>query len=211
MRVLFKQVKWHRFWSHNNTFFLTVYTLHEHLEHLQCVLECLWEVNLKLNPLKWRLAREAVNYLGLVIMSGGLRSNPQLTDAVQKFPQPCENMQDVQIFLGKTSFYRSFISNLANVTHTLHQLKAKGVPFVLIWPAECEAAFLSIKSSFMTLPVIAYPCFGIRFMLKADTFTQGLGAVLSQVQENEKLHPVAYASQVMNPLRRTTVWLKLRH
>ena len=51
----------------------------------------------------------------------------------------------------------------------------------------------------VTLPVLAYPCFGKDFTLETDASVQGLGAVLSQVQEDEKLHPVAYASRALNP------------
>ena len=36
--------------------------------------------------------------------------------------------------------------------------------------------------------------FGVDFVLETDTSHQGLGAVLSQRQEDGKLHPIAYAS-----------------
>ena len=171
-------------------------TLHEHLEHLQQVINRLREVNLKLNPLKCRFVRKEVDYLGHVITAGGLKPNPRLTDAVQKFPQP-ENVQDVRRFLGMASYYRRFISNFAKIAHPLHQLTAKGIRFA--WTAECEAAFLLLKTRLVTPPVLAYPCFGKEFMLETDASVQGLGAVLSQTQEDGKLHPVAYASRALNP------------
>ena len=61
-------------------------TLPNHLEHLQTVINCLREVNLKLNPKKCKFAREEVDYLGHVITAAGLKPNPRLTDGVQKFP-----------------------------------------------------------------------------------------------------------------------------
>ena len=54
-------------------------TLQEHLEHLQRVIDCLWGVNLKLNPLKCRFVREKVSYLGHAIMVGGVKPNPRLS------------------------------------------------------------------------------------------------------------------------------------
>ena len=36
-------------------------------------------------------------------------------------------------------------------------------------------------------------------MLETDASIQGLGVVLSQVQDYGKLHPVAYTSQALNP------------
>ena len=171
-------------------------TLREHLEHLRIVIDRLREVHLKLNPLKCKFVREEVDYLGHVITVGGLKPNPRLTDAVQKFPQP-RNVQDVRRFLGMSSYYRKFIPQFAKVAQPLHQLTAKSVPFV--WTAECEAAFLSLKSRLVTSPVLAYPCFTKDFTLEMDASIQGLGAVLSQVQEDGKLHPVAYASWALNP------------
>ena len=123
-------------------------TLQEHLEHLQRVIDRLWEVNLKLNPLKCQCLREEVDDLSHVITAGGLRTNSQLTNTMRKFPQP-ENVQDVRRFLVMTSYYRRFIPNFAKVAHPLLQLTAKSVPFV--WTAECEAAFLSLISRLLPL------------------------------------------------------------
>ena len=46
-------------------------------------------------------------------------------------------------------------------------------------------------------PVLAYPKFGFgnTFILETDASTVGLGAVLSQVQDDGNIHPVAYASR----------------
>ena len=48
-------------------------------------------------------------------------------------------------------------------------------------------------------PILAYPYFDRQFPLETDASVQGLGAVLSQVQDDGLPHPVAYASQVFSP------------
>lgn len=96
-----------------------------------------------------------------------------------------------------SSYYRRFISNFARIAQPLHQLTAKGYPFH--WTAECEAAFLSLKTLLVSPPVLAYPCFTMDFTLETDASIQGLGAMLSQVQDDGKLHLVAYASRALNP------------
>ena len=171
-------------------------TLHEHLEHLRKVIERLQDVNLKLKPTKCKFVRGGVDYLGHVITATGLKTNPRLTDAVQEFPRP-GNVHDVRRFLGMSSYYRRFIPNFAKVAQPLHQLTAKGVPFD--WTKSCESAFVSLKTKLASPPVLAYPCFSKAFTLETDASIQGLGAVLSQVQEDGKLHPVAYASRALNP------------
>ena len=47
-------------------------------------------------------------------------------------------------------------------------------------------------------PVLAYPDFTEDFVLETDASICGLGAVLSQMKEDGKLHPVAYASRSLS-------------
>ena len=47
----------------------------------------------------------------------------------------------------------------------------------------------------MTAPLLAYPDFDKDFILETDASKRGLGTKLSQNQEDNKMHPVAYASR----------------
>ena len=47
----------------------------------------------------------------------------------------------------------------------------------------------------MTAPVLAFADFKKEFKLETDASGDGLGAVLSQKQEDRLYHPVAYASR----------------
>ena len=174
-------------------------SLSEHLYHLRKVIDSLKSVNLKLQPSKCKFARTEVEYLGHVITAEGLKPNVHLTDAVRNFPRP-QNVQSVRRFLGMASFYRRFIAGFAKIAQPLYHLTAKNVPF--LWSAECESAFIALKTSLVTPPVLAYPCFSKDFTLETDASIQGLGAVLSQKQEDGKLHPVAYASRSLNQAER---------
>ena len=50
----------------------------------------------------------------------------------------------------------------------------------------------------MNAPVLSFPDFKKPFLLEMDTSGKGLGAVLSQKQDDGRYHPVAYASRTMN-------------
>ena len=50
----------------------------------------------------------------------------------------------------------------------------------------------------MKSPVLAFPDFKKPFLLEMDASGKGLGAILSQKQDDGRYHPVAYASQTMN-------------
>ena len=73
--------------------------LDDHLEHLRLIIERLVEVGLKLKPSKCKFAQHNLEYLGHIVSTEGLRTNPKLTEAVAEFPRP-QSISDVRRFLG---------------------------------------------------------------------------------------------------------------
>ena len=59
---------------------------------------------------------------------------------------------------------------------------------------EALEAFNILKEKCMNALVLSFPNFKKPFLLETDTSRKGLGAVLSQKQEDGRYHPVAYAS-----------------
>ena len=166
-------------------------TLEVHLEHLRLVLQRLCEVGLKLKPSKCRFVRKEVEYLGHILSPDGLKPNPTLVRAVREFPTPTA-VKELRRFLGLASYYRRFIPKFASIAQPLHQLTCKGAIFK--WTEATARAFADLKEKLTTSPVLAYPTFDRDFVLETDASITGLGAVLSQVQGDGKLHPVAHAS-----------------
>ena len=70
------------------------------------------------------------------------------------------------------------------------------------WSTECQEAFEALKSDITQSPVLAYPNFDVEFVLETDACGNGLGAVLSQRQDDGVQHPVAYASRSLSPAER---------
>ena len=79
----------------------------------------------------------------------------------------------------------------------LHALTHKDVPFD--WSAECRQAFQTLKQLLMEAPILAYPDFTRDFLLETDASGAGLGAVLTQRQDDNQIRPVAYASHTLQP------------
>ena len=57
--------------------------------------------------------------------------------------------------------------------------------------------FDQLKGQLTQAPVLAYPQFGKDFLLETDTSGVALGAVLSQKQEDGTIHPIAFASRML--------------
>lgn len=95
-----------------------------------------------------------------------------------------------------SSYYRRLIPQFSKVAQPLHALTRKGAEF--LWNDDCHSAFESLKQRLISSPVLAHPAFTKPFTLETDASIQGLGAVLSQKQEDGKSHPVAYASRALS-------------
>ena len=56
-----------------------------------------------------------------------------------------------------------------------------------IWASEHQTAFDALKVALTTAPVLGYPDFNREFILETDAPLRGMGAILSQVDENSKV------------------------
>ena len=170
-------------------------SLEDHLNHLQQVISKLREAGLKLKPSKCHFARAEVEYLGFLVTPRGLKPTNSHIRAVDEFPVPT-SLKELQQFLGLASYYRRFIPKFAQVAHPLHWLTRKDAPFD--WSSECQVAFDDLNRRLVSAPVLAYPDFSKDFVLETDASYVGLGAVLSQLQDDGKLHPPSYASRALS-------------
>lgn len=171
--------------------FVTVYiddilifskSLEDHLQHLECVVKRIQKVGLKLKPSKCRFICQEVEYLGHVITPCGLKTNQGLIKAVEEFPRPLD-VSELRRFLGQSSYYRRFIKNYSSIAHPLHALTRKEV--VYEWTKECQTAFKQLKSRLGSAPALAYPSVNCPYLLETDASGKGVGAVLSQQQNDD--------------------------
>ena len=129
----------------------------------------------------------------------GLKLNPRLVEAVERFPEPT-NAQETRRFLGLCSYYRKFVPQFAKIANPLHHLTRQDIVFQ--WTPECHRAYEELRGRLISAPILAYPSFEIDFILETDASVHGLGAILSQVQPDGKPHPVSYASRALNDAER---------
>lgn len=80
-------------------------TVKQHLHRLELVLDRLRQQNLKIKLSKCCFFRPEVRYLGHVVSSAGVSTDPEKISAVAKWARP-QNLQELRSFLGFASYHR---------------------------------------------------------------------------------------------------------
>ena len=170
----------------------------EHLRHLDMVLTRLREKNLKLSPEKCYFIQERVNFLGHIVSSQGIETDPAKIEKILNWPTP-SNAKELRSFIAFAGYYHRFVKDFSKITRPLSELipgtskKKKKITKEWVWKDEQQKVFDNLKKKIMTQPpVLAYPDFSKEFELHTDASTIGLGAVLYQ---DGKV--IAYASRAL--------------
>ncbi len=163
----------------------------EHLKAIEEVFSRLVQHNFKLKPSKCDVLKPELLFLGHLISAQGLKPNPKKVDAVERCPTPA-TVKEVESFLGLTGYFRKFVKDYALIAKPLYGLKAE-----FTWNADCQQAFETLKLALCNPPLLAHPVATAPFILETDACDIGLGAVLLQIGEDGREHPVEYASRLI--------------
>ena len=156
------------------------------------------EHGLKLKPSKCNFFCTEISYLGHKVSAAGMEPGTNGLKGIVEIVPPATYTQ-VRKFLGVTGYFRRFIKGYARIAKPLNDLlqgessKLKSHPVGL--PPDALAAFQELKIKCLMAPVLAFMNFKKPFLFETDASIEGLGAVLSQKQDNGHYHPVAYASR----------------
>ena len=96
---------------------------------------------------------------------------------------------NVQCFLGFANFYQIFIKKYSKIAALLTWITCKDK---LEWSTEVDQAFQDLKEAFTIAPILTHPNFQKPFILESDASDFALRVVLSQHDEDERLHPVVF-------------------
>ena len=105
-----------------------------------------------------------------------------------------------QSSLGFANYYRRFIQDFARIAKPLHQLTERDSTFR--WTNECQEAFDRLRKVLSSAPVLAFPDFEKPFLLDTDASDAGIGAVLSQLDEQGREKVIAYGSRLLSKAER---------
>ena len=164
----------------------------EHMEDLTTVFNRLRRFQLKVHPEKTILATDQVIYLGHLCSAASIAPEPHKLAAVETI-QPPTTITGVRSFLGLIGYYRRFVKDFAAIALPLYYLLHNDVAWT--WTEEQQTAFETLRQRLLQAPILAQPNFGRGFILQTDWSTQGIGAVLTQKDDDNKEHPVSYYSR----------------
>ena len=186
-------------------------TFEEHVERLSLVFERLAETGLKLSPAKCRLFQDKIKYLGHIVSSEGIATDPEKIRCVKDWPVP-QTLEQLQSFLGFVGYYRRFIKDFSKINRPLYDMfkgsgcnkkkkhrKPKSGPFQ--WQECHQTAFEKLVNMCCEAPILAYADYTKPFTVHTDASLDSLGAVLYQCREG-KDRVIAYASRGLSQSER---------
>ena len=121
--------------------------------------------------------------------------------------------------MGLASYYHRFVPKFAKWANPLHDLihpvaMKKSRPRIRLpplqqnlldfqWTELHQDSFEKLKLALTSAPVLAYPNYSKPFLLETDASLKGLGAVLSQEDDNGKMCVISYASRTLKPYEKS--------
>ncbi len=169
--------------------------LEDHQNQVHTILKTLLENNLYAKLEKCEFDKPEVEFLGHILSGEGVATDPKKIKSIEEWPRP-ENVKDIQKFLGLCNYYRRFVKNFAKIAKPLHNLTRKNTKFN--WNNNCEESFQELKKRLTTSPILMHPDTSKPFIVECDASNYAIGAILSQKDDEEKLHPVAYYSRSLH-------------
>lgn len=190
-------------------------TFDEHVQQVDRVLELIIEAGLKLKPDKCVFLKSEIKYLGHTISEKGIQGNDEKIKAITDWKRP-ETVESLRSFLGLASYFRKFVRDFSKIAGPLHDLvtkklaqhnvrssrKGHEIGLVSDWGEKEEKAFKTLKQKLTEAPTLAFADFDKPFILETDASFEGLGAILSQKQEDGSTKVIAYASRRLHPTER---------
>lgn len=171
-------------------------TLEEHYKYIHTILKKLAQANIQISPDKSDFHKQEVNFLGFVIRPNEIRMDPEKIKSIKEWPLP-KCIKDVQSFLGFGNFYWRFIKGYSAIVNALTKLTRKDTTFV--WAKKQQKAFEELKKRFTSAPIFATFEPEKHITVETDASDFAVGACLSQPDNKNRLHPVAFYSRSISP------------
>jgi len=162
-------------------------TFEEALDDLRSVLRKCREVGFQVSYEKLHFGFKEMDFLGRLIDGEGVRLNAETVTAVNEWQLPADK-QKLQSFLGLCNYCNKFVEHYSTKARPLHDV-VKGLATArskIEWTEEAKQAFDSLKREINRPEKLHHPKQGSRFYVNTDASDIGWGAILYQLEIDEK-------------------------
>ena len=153
------------------------------------------KANLKLAPDNSSYMLPIVKFLGRDIGNNTIKPIPSKIKAIKRISSPKEK-KDVMQFLGSVNFYSNFFEKLHIDLKPLYTSLHDDVK--IQWTPELENLFQHVKNQITAETELTIPNTKHSFFITVDASLVGIGAVLFQRNEENKMRVISYNSRIPN-------------
>ncbi|GFV98969.1 retrovirus-related Pol polyprotein from transposon 297 [Trichonephila clavipes] len=186
-------------------------TWESHLKHVETVLQRIKKAKLTIKPSKCKFSKQKVKFLGHIVGQGFRTPSEIKVQVVLEFPTPRTKTQ-IRTFLGLAGYYQKYINLFSVIAAPLTDaLKGRAKKGEIPWTTECENAFRELKGKLIDKPVLYAPNFEREFIVQTDASNAGMGAVLTQLNEQGEEHPILYLSKKFSEVEKSVIVRRRRN
>ena len=202
MDVILAGLKWNSCLVYLDDIIVFAPDFDTHLARLQAIFIRLREANFTLKSNKCVFAVNTIKYLGYIVGSDGQSPDPALIEAIVDFRKP-KTIKDIRSFVGMCSVFRKFVEGFSSIAEPIIRLTKKDYACEnkIRWDIEQELAFVKLKESLVSAPVLAHYDPDLPIEVRVDASGLAIGGVLVQ-KHKDGWHPVAYMSKLLNDTQR---------
>ncbi len=169
-------------------------TQQEHKQHVKMILNRLREADLQMNIQKCKFNVEEIIFLKVIVSEQDLHMNSIKVKVIVNWTTLI-NLKEVQSFVRFVNFYRRFIKNFSKLVKSFTQLTRKNMSFV--WNKVCVQAFDDLKKQISLISVLRHFDSKRQTILKIDASDYVKDEILSQYDDENVLHSIAFYSKSM--------------
>ncbi len=166
--------------------------LKKYKQYVQLILNKLQEADLQINIDKCKFHVQKIIFLELLILIEKLKMNSRKMQAVIDW-FTFNNLTQMQFFINFCNFYQRFIKNFLKIVHSMIQLIQKKIIFE--WNEVCQTAFNHMKKCMTETSILCHFDQTCNFILEINSFNYVNDEVLSQYDDEEVLHSIAFYSK----------------
>jgi len=166
----------------------------EHYTIVKDVLQRLRANKLAISPEKCAWKQKEMEFLGYVIGEEGIKMVEEKVKAVLEWKSPV-SLVETQSFLGFANFYRQFIKDFSHVARPITELTKATTTKDWKRTAEAEQAFSELKHRFTSASIFTHFEPQRPVIVETDALDFALGALLSQRDDENRLHRIAFHSR----------------